>query len=135
MSNNTWSLPLKRARERQGLSLAQAAHHLKLPEPTVVMLEREALRAEDMTPYLRGYLKNYCRLLGLPPPLWPQDSMSAHNHQRKSPSLQRARRPTLAWKGILLVLVGACVTLLLGAIVHHQWHAHSQAHVAETRSP
>lgn len=59
-------LQLKRAREKNGLSLEQAGQQLKLPIAIVEAMEREDWSRLGAPLYVRSYLGSYLRLLGLP---------------------------------------------------------------------
>ena len=56
---------LREAREKAGLSVAEVANVLKVTERTVDALEAEIYEELPPTPYVRGYVQRYARLVGL----------------------------------------------------------------------
>lgn len=57
---------LKRSRELQGIAIEDVAKRLRIPAARLVELESDAYDRISAPIYLRGYLKSYARLLGLP---------------------------------------------------------------------
>ncbi len=57
---------LRQARESQGLDLAEVAERLHLKRATVIDLEEENFDRLPARVFVRGYYRNYARLLGLP---------------------------------------------------------------------
>jgi cytoskeleton protein RodZ len=57
---------LTAAREAAGLSLSEAAERLHLDAATLAALEREHYQALGAAVYVRGHLRRYAELLGLP---------------------------------------------------------------------
>lgn len=58
---------LRSARKAKGIDLEYAAHELHLAEDRLVALERDEYAAIPGRVFVRGYLRNYARLVGLPP--------------------------------------------------------------------
>src|SRR5256886_4663050 len=58
---------LRAAREKAGLSLAQAAESLALDPPTLEALEAEDFAALGADVYVRGHLRRYAELIGESP--------------------------------------------------------------------
>lgn len=56
---------LRQERLRQGLSLADVARHLKLAPRQVEALEQDAYKSLPGSVFVRGFTRNYARLLGL----------------------------------------------------------------------
>ena len=57
---------MKRSREAQGLAVEHVARQLRIPAARIVELEADAYDRISAPIYLRGYLKSYARLLGMP---------------------------------------------------------------------
>lgn len=57
---------LRNAREAMGLGLDQASRALRIPTARLAELERDHFDAIGAPVYLRGYLRSYARLVGLP---------------------------------------------------------------------
>lgn len=51
------------ARQEQGLSLSVVAETLKVSEKQLAFFEGEAFELNALTPFQRGYLRNYAKLL------------------------------------------------------------------------
>jgi cytoskeleton protein RodZ len=56
---------LREARERQGLSLADVARHLKLSQRQVDAIEKDNFAALPGPVFVRGFMRNYARLVAL----------------------------------------------------------------------
>lgn len=54
------------ARERAGLTEQEVAKHLKLPKRYIDAIELDDYGRLPGASYARGYIRNYCRLLGIP---------------------------------------------------------------------
>lgn len=77
---------LRQARLAQGLEIARVANQLHLSEATIEALEREDF-ARIPPVFVKGYITNYGRLLGL-----PADPLLAA-HARLQPELERSWEP------------------------------------------
>lgn len=69
MSANETVLPgerLRRAREEKGLSQEEACKHLRLSTSYMKALEQDDYDRLPEAPFIKGYLRNYARFLGLP---------------------------------------------------------------------
>ena len=69
MSANETVLPgerLRRAREEKGLSQEEACKHLRLSTSYMRALEQDDYDRLPEAPFIKGYLRNYARFLGLP---------------------------------------------------------------------
>ncbi len=58
---------LRQRRESLGWSLEQAAHELRMSASVLAALEEERWDVLEAPIFIRGHLRNYARLLGLPP--------------------------------------------------------------------
>ena len=58
---------LRSARKAKGIDLGLAARELHLPEDRLAALERDEYSVIPGRVFVRGYLRNYARLVGLPP--------------------------------------------------------------------
>ncbi len=58
---------LRQARERQGLSLAQASADTRILQPSLTALEEGAYQRLPGDVVVRGFIRNYAQYLGLPP--------------------------------------------------------------------
>ena len=70
---------LRTARERMGLSRGDAAARLKLPLRLIARLEDDDYQGMEQGVYLRGYLRSYARLVGVPIKE-AEDTAAAHTH-------------------------------------------------------
>jgi len=58
---------LRATREARGLTTSQVAQKLRIPAAKVAEMESEGFGQQDVSVFMRGYLKSYARLLELPP--------------------------------------------------------------------
>lgn len=63
--HSDFGTPLRKAREKAGLSVADIADALKVTQRTVVALEAERYEELPPRPYIRGYVQRYARVVGL----------------------------------------------------------------------
>lgn len=63
--NTSVGAELLARREQMGMTLADASRELRLSESIIGALEKEDLNALPPATFIRGYLRNYCRLLEL----------------------------------------------------------------------
>jgi cytoskeleton protein RodZ len=122
---------LKRAREEQGLTVSEVAHHLKLAPRQVEALEDERFEQLPGITFVRGMLKNYARLLKLAPePLLeriagrfeaPDANRLAQRYSQPVPFSDGARRSTFVYLGLSIVV------LSLGGAVAYQWYREHKA--------
>jgi len=83
---------LRRARDARGLSVAYIAGHLKLGLKKVEAIEASQWARLPPLPYLRGFVRNYAKLVQLDavPLLAAIDAALGHNAQQEMASLQPA---------------------------------------------
>lgn len=114
---------LKAGREAQGQSLAQAARHLRLDEPTLAAIEADEYPAHVPATFLRGYLRAYAKWLELP----SDDIVAAFNTQQPDeaqlaglksllplPQSESGRAGKWLWWSLALVML---VALVAGAVI------------------
>ncbi|HEX5678107.1 MAG TPA: RodZ domain-containing protein [Alcanivorax sp.] len=122
MSANETVLPgerLRRAREEKGLSQEEACKHLRLSSSYMRALEQDDYERLPEAPFIKGYLRNYARFLGLPAEELARqfqqrvDEMRQDEREREqaaldeTPSSREWRLPALAvLVVVLLVAVG-----------------------------
>ena len=122
MSANETVLPgerLRRAREEKGLSQEEACKHLRLSTSYMRALEQDDYDRLPEAPFIKGYLRNYARFLGLPAEELARqfqqrvDEMRQDEREREqaalddAPSNREWRLPALAVLAVvLLVAVG-----------------------------
>ena len=58
---------LSKKRTEQNISIETIAHHLKLSKTQIEALENDSYPNKTLTAFHRGYLKKYCRIIGLEP--------------------------------------------------------------------
>lgn len=113
--------PLRAAREAKKWSIDEVAHKLNLSAQRVAELEADDYRLMPALPYIRGYLRSYARLLGVPESEVMQqfDALGLKEERKKpntalNPSLEQQRAPVnmrwLLWVS-LLVLVALIVII------------------------
>ena len=122
---------LTRAREAQGLALAEVAQQLKFSQRQLEALEAERFNELPGATIARGMLRNYARLLKLEPdPLLeriaarlgsPDSSNIAARFSQPVPFSDGSRRSTLAYLGFSIVVLA-----IVGA-VGWQWHQERSA--------
>lgn len=61
----TISAKLKQTREQQGLTIEGVAETLNLSEEQISELEHDVADVKELSPFQRGYLRNYANLLGM----------------------------------------------------------------------
>jgi cytoskeleton protein RodZ len=122
---------LARARQEQGLGLAEVAQQLKFAARQIEALEQERFGALPGPTIARGMLRNYARLLKL-----DADELLARLGERlEAPDAERlaarfsqpvpfsdsGRRSTLVYAGLSLAILGA-----VGAVAY-EWHQERSA--------
>lgn len=127
---------LARAREAQGLGLAEVAQQLKFSQRQLEALESERFGELPGATIARGMLRNYARLLKLDPePLLeriaarlgsPDSSNLAARFSQPVPFSDGSRRATLAYLALSIVVLA-----VVGG-VGYQWH---QERIAAQRLP
>jgi len=110
---------LAAAREARGLSQADVATQLRLHARQVKAIEEEDLAALPEGAFVRGYVRNYARLVDLPAEpllsllsarLKPADPLHSQGGAAPISPLQRAPREPLSGR---IVIAGALVALLI----------------------
>lgn len=109
---------LSAERKRRGLSVADIANQLFLTEKQIVALEADDYGSFPAAIFVRGYIRNYARQLGLPPdPLVAlfnaQSSTSAPDLEGVSHTSERMAKRNAPPFGPRLVIVTVVVILLL----------------------
>jgi cytoskeleton protein RodZ len=135
---------LTRAREEQGLALVDVAQQLKFAPRQLEALEQERFGALPGPTIARGMLRNYARLLKLDPDALlarlgerldaPDSDRLAQRFSQPVPFSDSARRSTVVYAGISVLVLGAVGTLA------YQWHRESKpaqklAFVPATKAP
>ncbi|OGT21224.1 MAG: hypothetical protein A3C55_03790 [Gammaproteobacteria bacterium RIFCSPHIGHO2_02_FULL_42_13] len=54
---------LREARESASLRVEDVATQLRLPDHVIEMLEQDEYKVSELLPYMRGYIRNYARLV------------------------------------------------------------------------
>ena len=128
---------LAAAREAAGLSLSEAAERLHLDATTLAALEREHYQTLGAAVYVRGHLRRYAELLGLPVPEivaaygMTSSAMSGMPDLRRgATSLEAAGSPSWA----LRPGPAAAVAVLL-AVAALVWWAMRMPHVPRGAAP
>ncbi|MFA5082725.1 MAG: RodZ domain-containing protein [Hydrogenophilaceae bacterium] len=114
---------LAQAREAKGMTVAQVAEKLKLTSRQIEALETEDESRLPATVFVRGFIRNYARLVGVPldslpvvaeAPTNPTETITAHSEElrfRASPVRRWLLLP-MAVFGLFLVLVALLYTWL-----------------------
>lgn len=76
---------LRSEREQRGLSLHQVAQELHVDDGLIAALERDEYAALGVPIFVRGHLRNYAQLLGLP----SSEVIAAYDHAGKRPASPR----------------------------------------------
>ncbi|SHH33252.1 RodZ domain-containing protein [Ferrimonas marina] len=111
---------LRQARERAGLTTTQVAQRLNLRHSVVVGMEQDSFEPDMSITYIRGYIRNYARLVGLdeqrlndaldrlhqPEPTKEMQSFSGRTHREKHDS----RWMMLTW----VILLALAVVIIWG---------------------
>jgi cytoskeleton protein RodZ len=61
-----FGIRLKSAREAIGMDRKDAALQLRLHEKMIVMIESGEYKTDIPMTFIRGYIRSYCKLLGIP---------------------------------------------------------------------
>jgi cytoskeleton protein RodZ len=129
---------LTAARRQLGLSIGDIARQLKLSVRQVEALERDDYASFAGPVFVRGFLRNYARLLNLdpdaliaaatpaPPVLPPETTVAVEDKEDAGPS-ERSRR---AWMGAVIGLLVVIAVILLASNAAHDRHVESAAHDA-----
>ena len=108
---------LRDAREKQGLTLAQAAESLHLDPRTLEALEAEDFAALGADVYVRGHLRRYAELIGESPAqlqeLYARSARAAHPDLTRIPHREPGRGAARLVRGSLQGLAGFALFALL----------------------
>lgn len=103
---------LREAREKKGLSLGQVQQETKLRTRYLVAIEEGEFDALPGEPYVRGFIRNYCRAVGVDPQpilarydnLRQQEAAAGEALEEPRPSLARSvwqrLQGTMEWLGL-----------------------------------
>lgn len=119
---------LRQAREAKDWSLAEVATHLHLSSRVVDDIERDVLSNGVELPFVRGYLKNYAKLLGLVPDELARAFDVLHRGKPVEPPIKpivSSRHEPLESSSSWGLLVGAGLLLLVGGA--YLWWQSQQA--------
>jgi cytoskeletal protein RodZ len=129
------------AREARGLSLSDAAEHVRIRAVYLAAIEEENWRAIGAPVYIRGFLRTYARFLGLD----PEEAVAAYNATQPEPVAPSpspgpeppARGLPTVRSGPLLWIAGTVAVLLIAFVVFNELTMNRQhlAMVAATLSP
>ena len=113
---------LRAARLSMGYDLAKIAGELHLTTNVVEALEADDFRDVGARVFVRGYLRNYARVVGMPvesvlrqfDEKWPDDGAS-HSMVRESPTLPADGGPSRGWAGAMtwLMVLGLVALFLM----------------------
>jgi cytoskeleton protein RodZ len=113
---------LRAARLSMGFDLAKIASELHLTTPVVEALEADDFQKVGARVFVRGYLRNYARVVGMPvesvlrqfDEKWPDDGAS-HSMVRESPTLPADGGPSRGLAGAMtwLLILGLGVLFLM----------------------
>jgi cytoskeleton protein RodZ len=113
---------LRAARLSMGFDLAKIASELHLTMPVVEALEADDYRGIAARVFVRGYLRNYARIVGMPvesilrqfDEKWP-DEGTRHAMVRRAPTLPADGGPSRGWAGAMtwLLILGLVVLFLM----------------------
>ncbi len=132
---------LKRAREARGMSAKQVAQSLRLDLHVIEALERDDYARLPALTFVRGYLHNYARLVGMDEGLIAQalpdaGATPAQALQRRAIAQRRPVRPGVPWGRWLrrLVLLALLAALALWLFPHAQqwWQARTAAEAPDS---
>lgn len=125
-NTDTPSVDLAKLRKKAGLSLDDMSRHLKLNRDLLQRLERGETEFLGATAYIRGYLKNYAKILGVPEqelidgyPL-PEERVPRISTQYAIANVAPRRRSSGHFLGYLLG------TLVVAAFAYGIWYMMSQ---------
>ena len=114
---------LRAARLSMGYDLAKLASELHLTTPVVEALEADDYSDVGARVFVRGYLRNYARIVGVPvesilrqfDEKWPDDTARQQYTLRESPKLPADGGPGRGWAGVMtwLVVIGIVVLFLM----------------------
>ncbi|WP_178863002.1 helix-turn-helix domain-containing protein [Thiomicrorhabdus cannonii] len=114
---------LAQARERKGMTLEEAAQKLNLTQTQLLAFEEQDLDVPAMSPFERGYLRNYAILLELDSalyePLFPKaeeigselKSMRRFQYDAPKPLIKSGFLRFIMWLLFVLVMVALLWTL------------------------
>ena len=110
---------LRRAREEQGLSQDEVSKHLRLSLSYLRALEEDDYDRLPEPPFIKGYLRNYARFLGLPAEELARrfqqevDAQRSAEDQRDQDALEDTPRGK-EWRLPLLVILVVALVVALG---------------------
>ncbi len=113
---------LREARHRANLSLEEVATQLRLDRRTVRALEENEFQHLPAPTFIRGYIRSYARLLGLP----PGPILEAYDYQGFTPPAIMAditQRPQARFSDVPVRLATYLVAAGLVAMVVMWWHS------------
>jgi cytoskeleton protein RodZ len=103
---------LRAAREAQGMSLDDAAAHLRLMHRQIGAMEADEFASLGQSVFARGFVRNYARLLGLP----PEDLLARMEGApaETAPITQEAPQAPSTWLSspwLILMLLGTLIVV------------------------
>ncbi len=113
---------LREARHRANLSIEEVATQLRLDRRTVRALEENEFQYLPAPTFIRGYIRSYARLLGLP----PGPILEAYDYQGFTPPAIMAditQRPQARFSDFPVLLATYVVAAGLVAMVVMWWHS------------
>lgn len=128
---------LRQAREARGLSAAEVAAKLKLSARQVEALEAEDLAHLPGEIFVRGFVRNYARLVELDTGelIAPVDAQATVSETITAPSAGVAFSSNPVHRWVLLPLLGLALFLLLVAVLYHWLRQGEDALLSEHPAP
>lgn len=124
----TFSARLKAAREAMHLETKEAASQLRLNERIILMLESGTIDPTLPTTFLKGYIRNYAKLVQIPEQevknlLEPLQAAAAAN--AIDPTLLPPAENTITSSNYRMQFATAFIALSIVGLVGTWWHAHT----------
>ncbi|WP_373019009.1 helix-turn-helix domain-containing protein [Thiomicrorhabdus sp.] len=111
---------LLKVRKEKKLTLEEASKRLNLPESQLEQFEQTELNLSEMTPFERGYVRNYAHFLGIDEEVYEPYFPDADDVVSNLKSMQRYQYPTtkpLIRGGLVRFVLLVLLLVVLGVFI------------------
>jgi cytoskeleton protein RodZ len=112
-AGSTLGEKLARGRLARGLPVEEVARQMNLSASTIRSLEADNHRGLPGRTFVRGYLRNYARIIGVPVDELVQAYDAQFAEEEEPVTFLAPRRRALRWLGPVIILLGAGILLAL----------------------
>lgn len=126
-TGSTLGEKLARGRQARGLPIEEVARQMNLSTSTIRALEADNHRGLPGRTFVRGYLRNYSRIIGVPVEELVQAYDAQFAEEEEPVTFLAPRRRALRWLGPVIIVLGVGLVLAilwgLASLVTQHWFA------------